>query len=85
MQRELDAVYFGNPRFTGPVERRCQEPHACDTPAPPLKLLRKKAIGFEHDVTLTSNPPANPSSTDSGRELSSVYKDEASYNMRYPE
>ena len=50
-----------------------------------LSFCRKKAIGFEHDVTLTSNPPANPSWTDSGRELSSIYKDEASYNMRDPE
>jgi hypothetical protein len=50
-----------------------------------LSFCGKKAIGFEHDVTFSSNPPANHSWTDSGRELSSIYKDEASYNMRYPE
>jgi hypothetical protein len=46
VQHELDAFYFENPRFTGPLERRCQEPHACDTPAPPFKLLRQKSNRF---------------------------------------
>jgi hypothetical protein len=39
-----------------------------------LSFCGKKAIGFEHDVTLTSNPQANPFSTVSSRELSSIYK-----------